>query len=106
MSDHIERVTILDSLSWDCVEGECEHSEEADMDNFENCPTSAFEVCVDCMDELGHGRDPRFWEQLVSHVDPVEPEPEPEPAIFKPNPDRERDADVENTKEGRVERNE
>lgn len=87
MAEHIERVTITDALGWDCVEGECEHSDEANMENFDNCPKITIEVCVDCMDERGHGREQRFWEELVSHTDPPEPVPEPVPAIFKPSAD-------------------
>ena len=83
MSEHSERVTVTDALSWDCIEGECEHSDEPDMDGFEHCPKSTIEVCVDCMDERGFGRDERLWEELWSHTDPPEPEPEPEPSIFK-----------------------
>ena len=88
MSDHSERITITDALGWDCVEGECEHSNEADMNDFENCPRITIEVCVDCMEERGFGRDRQFWEELVSHQGPPESEPEPEPAIFKPSADR------------------
>lgn len=84
MSEHSERITITDALAWDCVEGECEHSDEADMGMWENCPRITIEVCVDCMEARGHGREQRYWEELVSHTDPPEPEPEPEPAIFKP----------------------
>ncbi|WP_217183390.1 hypothetical protein [Streptomyces sp. AC495_CC817] len=84
MADHTERVTITDALGWDCVEGECEHSDEADMNDFEHCPKITIEVCVACMEERGHGRDQRFWEELISHTDPPKPTSEREPAIFKP----------------------
>lgn len=81
MAEHSERITITDALGWGCVEGECEHSDEANMDNFDNCPKITIEVCVDCMEERGFGREQRFWEEPVSHT---EPEPAPEPALFKP----------------------
>lgn len=88
MTDHTERVTITDALPWDCVEGECEHSDEADMGMWENCPKITVEVCVDCMDDRGLGRDPRWWEELTEHETPQEPEsPLLEPAIFKPSAD-------------------
>lgn len=38
MADHTDRIMITDALGWDCVEGECEHSNEAYMNDFENCP--------------------------------------------------------------------
>lgn len=89
MAEHTERVTITDALAWDCVEGECEHydEDEADMGMWEHCPKITIEVCVDCMEERGHGREERFWEELVSHTDPPEPGPPtslPEPSLFKP----------------------
>ncbi len=90
MTDHTERVTITDALRWDCVEGECEHSDEADMNDFENCPKITIEVCVGCMEDRGFGRDQRFWEELVSHTDPPVPEPVPEPAIFRSGPEEGR----------------
>lgn len=84
MAEHTERVTITDALNWDCVEGECEHiDEDGQPEDWWACPKITIEVCVDCMDERGHGRDQRFWEELVSHTDTPEPEPEPEPSIFK-----------------------
>lgn len=89
MAEHSERITITDALGWDCVEGECEHSDEPNMNNFDNCPKITVEVCVDCMEERGFGRDQRFWEELVSHAEPPKPEPTPESAIFKPAPDQE-----------------
>lgn len=90
MPDHKERVTITDALGWDCVEGECEHIDEAGQpEDWSACPKLTIEVCVDCMDEREFGRDPRFWEELVSHTEPPMPDPVPEPAIFKPSPDRE-----------------
>ena len=87
MAEHTERVTITDALGWDCVEGECEHYDEDEVGMWDSCPRITIEVCVDCMDEREFGRDPRFWEELVSHTDPPQPDPVPEPAIFKPSPD-------------------
>lgn len=88
MSDHTDRVIITDALGWDCIEGECEHPDEVDMFDFDHCPKITIEVCVDCMDERGFGRDPRFWEELVSHTEPPMPDPVEEPAIFKPSPNQ------------------
>ncbi|WP_336647551.1 hypothetical protein [Microbacterium sp. MMO-10] len=88
MAEHEERITITDALGENCVEGECDHSDEADMNDFENCPKITIEVCVDCMEERGFGRDPRFWEELVSHREPPQPAPTPEPEIFNLSADR------------------
>lgn len=94
MSDHTDRVIITDALGWDCIEGECEHSGEADMFDFEHCPKITIEVCVDCMDEREFGRDPRFWEELVSHTEPPMPDPVEEPAIFKPAPNQSNESEL------------
>lgn len=89
MDEHAERVTITDALEWGCVEGDCDHYDELDDfdTDFAKCPRITIEVCVDCMDEREFGRDPRWWEELVSHTDPPQPDPIPEPAIFKPAAD-------------------
>lgn len=44
---HAEHVTIPETWPSDCLEGDCEHRDE---------------VCVDCMDEEGFGRDPEGWD--------------------------------------------
>lgn len=74
VGDHKERITITDALQLDCSYGECEHDNEVVEFDFENCPRITVEVCVDCMDERGFGRDPRlWWEELISHTDPPKP---------------------------------
>ena len=92
MNAHTEHVTIPDSLAADCFYGECEHVDEDGMpDDFSACPPVVFEVCVDCMDERGEGKDPALWEESLAkwpctaHLPPlVQHGPELMPPIFKP----------------------
>lgn len=92
LNAHAEHVTITDALAWDCLEGECEHVTD-EVDDTSNCPRIEVIVCVDCMDEHEHGRDPYWWEDLIPW--PCDPAsrlgvavygPDPAPPIFKPQP--------------------
>lgn len=64
LNAHAEHITITDALAWDCLEGECEHVTD-EVDDTSNCPRIEVVVCVDCMDEHKHGRDPHWWEDLI-----------------------------------------
>ena len=88
---HTEHVTVIDALAANCVDGECEHVDENGMpDDYSACPRVVVEVCVDCMEARGDGRDPVWWESLAmwpctAHVPPlVQHGPELMPPIFKP----------------------
>jgi hypothetical protein len=61
---HAEHVTIEWAYEADCLEGECVHvDEDGEPDDLSACPTvPPFEVCVDCMDDKGVGRDPENWD--------------------------------------------
>ena len=85
MADHTERVTVTDALPWACIEGDCDHDDGNGEWDYENCPRITVEVCVDCMEEREFGRDPRWWEELVEHTDPPQPDPVPEPNVRKPS---------------------
>lgn len=93
LNAHAEHVTITDALAWDCLEGECEHVTD-EVDDTSNCPRIEVVVCVDCMEENDHGRDPHWWEDLIpwpcdpaSRLGVVVYGPDPAPPIFKPQPD-------------------
>lgn len=70
--EHTEHLTINDALDYSCADGYCEH----DVDDFgeSTCPPLIVEVCVDCMDEEGAGRDPGEWDDR-----PLRSWPHPEP---------------------------
>lgn len=69
---HAEHVDV-DALPADCIEGECEHLvDEHGCITDAVCPVMIFRVCVDCMEQEGHGRDPGGWEEL-----PLEAWPHP-----------------------------
>lgn len=58
---HAEHVTV-EAWPSNCIEGECDHLDEHGEPDFELCPSTQVEVCVDCMDEEGFGRDPEGWD--------------------------------------------
>lgn len=75
---HKEHVTV-DTAYWaDCLEGECEHVDEDGLpEDMSACPrVPPFEVCVDCMDAEGFGRDPAHWDDV-----PLTPWPHAESAV-------------------------
>lgn len=66
MTEHSDHVTVDDALGADCYYGECDHVDEDGMpDDFSECPTFSLEVCVDCMEDAGYGRDPSLWEDSL-----------------------------------------
>lgn len=66
MPEHVDHVTVDEALAADCFYGECEHIDEDGMpDDFSTCPTFSLEVCVDCMEDAGYGRDPGLWEDSL-----------------------------------------
>lgn len=70
---HAEHVTVPETWPSDCLEGECEHrDEDGEPEGLDLCPSSPFEVCLDCMDEEGFGRDPEQWDDT-----PLEAWPHP-----------------------------
>lgn len=87
MSEHNEHVTASETWPTSCLEGECEHrDEEGQPEDMSVCPSSPYEVCIDCMDEGGFGRDPLYWDDAPLSGWPHEPKPEPVapmPALFK-----------------------
>ncbi|MBC6496089.1 hypothetical protein BEP68_14760 [Microbacterium sp. 4-7] len=63
---HVEHITVATAYREDCLEGECDHvDEDGEPDDMSACsPVPAFEVCVDCMEADGHGRDPEHWDDV------------------------------------------
>jgi len=84
MSTHTEHATAIDARWENCLEGECDHvDEEGQPEDMSACPVVALEVCVDCMDERGHGRDPGAWDDVA-----LVEWPHPETHLFEEWADR------------------
>ena len=91
---HAEHLTIPDALNADCFYGDCEHTVDEDgwIIDDATCPTFEYNVCVDCMDEAGHGRDEEAWSDREAGLMPW-PHPgsvgwvEPLPPILRPRAD-------------------
>lgn len=82
--EHEEHV-LLETWSEDCVEGECDHGTDGDpTEDLSQCPSTFLEICVDCMDDRGAGRDPGLWENVTRWPCDLTPETTPEPPMFKP----------------------
>lgn len=94
MAEHAEHRT-LEAWPEDCVEGECDHrDEDGEPQDLTVCPSIMFDVCVDCMDEEGAGREREGWDfrTLLPWPHPLsagwtETPPPQEVAIFNPSPD-------------------
>lgn len=63
---HAEHVTVSWAYWGNCLEGDCEHlDEDGQPEDLSACPNvPPFEVCVDCMEEDGRGRDPEHWDDV------------------------------------------
>lgn len=66
VAEHAEHVTVSTAYPEDCLEGECDHrDEDGEPEDMTACtPVPPFEVCVDCMDLAGCGRDPECWDDV------------------------------------------
>lgn len=81
--EHQEHVTVSWAYAATCLEGECEHVDEnGEPEDLSACPTAPpFEVCVDCMDDEGRGRDPEDWDDV-----PLMPWPHDTTALAEGDP--------------------
>lgn len=63
---HSEHVTVNWAYWGNCLEGDCEHvDEDGQPEDLSACPNvPPFEVCVNCMDDDGRGRDPEHWDDV------------------------------------------
>ncbi len=71
MVEHAEH-EVVTAYARACIDGECEHIDEHGDGSLDECPSIAFDVCVDCMDEKGAGRSEEEWDDWA-----LEPWPHP-----------------------------
>ena len=82
-AEHAEHVQV-EAWSMDCIDGDCEHrDEDGKPEDLSACPSSLMEVCVDCMEIAGVGRDPKHWEAVLHEWPCEHAKPAPSPVREK-----------------------